>query len=152
MMRKRISVTACATVVVVALVLSTFGAYAQRGRRGPGGMARMMCNVEGLWAEAAFSAKVADETLLKIRPDFQKAWDARNETGAGMVSREDMVSNLGKLEEIFKTLLDAVKKGLTEEEFGKLSSWLEEQQSWQKRMRERMSGGGFGGARRQQEE
>ncbi len=152
-MKGRVSVTLWITVLVVALVLGTFGVHAQRPRRGAGGMARMACNIEGLWAEVAFTANVADETLLKIRPDFQEAWDARNEVSAEITSREDIISNLGELADTFIVLRDAVKKGLTDEEFGKLSEWLEQQESMLEMMRERMSGsGGFGGARRQPEE
>ena len=90
---------------------------------------------------------------MESRPDFQEAWDARNEVSAEITSREDIISNLGELADTFIVLRDAVKKGLTDEEFGKLSEWLEQQESMLEMMRERMSGGGgFGGARPQPEE
>ncbi len=156
-MKKGVSVTLWIAVLVVALVLSTFGAHAQREEkteRGIIGLARMLCNIEGLWAEVAFTAKAADAKLLKMRPDFQKAWDARNEVGAGMTLPEDMASSFEKTDKIFSELLDTVKKGLTEEELGRLSEWLEQQKLTVEMMREGLlsAAGAVVGAERPQEE
>jgi len=101
-------------------------------------MVRMACNIEGLWAELAFGAKLDDAKLLKLRPAFQKAWDERAKAAEGVTSREDIPEAFPKLEKIGSALLDDVKKGTTEEEFGKLSSWIQDQSEMVDRIRERL--------------
>ncbi len=135
-MRRRVPVFVGATVLVAALVLSVFGAQAQM--RGGRGMVRMACNIEGLWAELAFGAKLDDAKLLKLRPAFQKAWDERAKVAEGVTSQEDILEAFPKLEKIGTALLDHVKKGTTEEEFGKLSSWIQDQNEMLDRFRERL--------------
>jgi len=135
-MRKRVTVFVGATVLVAALVLSVFGAQAQMRRGGARGMVRMACNIEGLWAELAFGAKLDDAKLAKLRPAFQKAWDERAKIGQDVTSREDIPEAFPKLDKIGTALLDNVKKGTTEEEFGKLSSWIQNQNEMLDRIRE----------------
>lgn len=90
-------------------------------------MLRMACNIEGLWAELAFGVKVDDAKLVKMRPVFQKAWDERAKVGEGVTSREDIPEAFPKLDKIGTALLDDVKKATTEDEFKKLSPWIESQ-------------------------
>jgi hypothetical protein len=137
-MRRRVPVLVGATVLVAALVLSVLGAQAQMRRGGARGMVRMACNIEGLWAELAFNAKVDDAKLSKMRPVFQKAWDERAKVGEGVTSREDIPEAFPKLEEIGIALLDDVKKATTEDELKKLSPWIESQNEILEMIRERL--------------
>jgi hypothetical protein len=102
------------------------------------GGARVACNIEGLWAQISFEAKLPDDKLLSMRQDFQKAWDTREEISGEMTSREAMVESLEKLNETYGALVDTVKKKLTEDELAELQPWLDEQSSLRERMRERM--------------
>ena len=137
-MRKRVTVFVGATVVVAALVLSVIGAQAQMGRGGARGMLRMGCNIEGLWAELAFGAKVDDAKLAKMRPAFQKAWDERAKIGEDVTSREDIPEAFPKLDKVGTALLDDVKKATTDEEFQKLSPWIESQNEILDMIRQRL--------------
>lgn len=128
-MKKRVSMTVWAALLVVSLVLSTLGANAQRTGGRALGSARQACNLEGLWAQVTFNAKVANAKLLEMRPDFQRAWDARAEVSSGITTRAAMLPGIEKMDELFHELMAEVKKKLTEEQFDSLSSWLEEQES-----------------------
>ena len=117
------------------------------------GMLTMACNIEGLWAELSFGVKLADAKLLKMRPAFQKAWDERQSVGTEITSPTDLPAIFEKLDKTFTDLVDNVKKGTTEEEFNKLSPWLESQSRMLEMMRQRFSGSGaFMGPRPQQEQ
>jgi len=128
-MRRKVSVIVGVSVlgIVAALVVSAVAAQPQMRPGMAGGMLRMACNIEGLWAELAFEAKVSDGKLLQLRGEFQKAWDARKKVGEGITSREDFATGFEEFQKIFTGLLDAVKKQLTEQEFNKLAPWLESQ-------------------------
>ena len=129
------------------------GPRAQMMRQRGAGMLRMACNIEGLWAELSFGAKLADAKLLKMRPVFQKAWDERQSAGAEIASPADIPAAFEKLDKISTDLVDSVKKGTTEEEFNKLSPWLENQNRMLEMMRQRLSGSGaFMGPRPPQEQ
>ena len=129
------------------------GPRAQMMRQRGAGMLRMACNIEGLWAELSFGAKLADAKLLKMRPVFQKAWDQRETAGSEVASPADIPAAFEKLDKISTDLVDNVKKGTTEEEFNKLSPWLENQNRMLEMMRQRFSGSGaFMGPRPQQEQ
>jgi hypothetical protein len=115
------------TVLVAALGLCALGIHAQQGGSGARSGYGTACNIEGLWAEVAFTLKVADAKLLEMRPAFQKAWGSRDEISAGVTSTEEIMPGVDKLEALGGELLDLVKKNVTEEQFTKLSPWVEEQ-------------------------
>ena len=143
-MRKRVSMTVCATAVavVIALVLSAVATQAQMQRGRGRGMLRMACNIEGLWAELSFGAKLDDAKLIKARSIFQKAWDERGKVGTEITDPADIPDAFGKLEKIFTDLLDNVKKGTSEEEFKKLSPWIESQNEVLEMIKQRFGGAG----------
>jgi hypothetical protein len=128
-MRKKVSVPVLGTVLVVAFGLCALGIHAQQRGQSAGSGYRMACNVEGLWAEVAFTLKVADAELLKMRPDFQKAWNTRDKLTADITSTDKIMPGIDKLETLGNELVGSVKKSVTEEQFAKLSSWIEEQKS-----------------------
>jgi len=132
--------------LVAALVVHAVAAQPQRGAGGArggrmgargAGMLRMACNIEGLWAELSFAAKLADAKLMKMRPTFQKAWDERQAVADDITSPADIQAGFEKLDAIFTGLVDNVKGSTTEEEFNKLSAWLEYQNRMMEMMRQR---------------
>ena len=144
-MRKRNLVFVCAMVVIVAVVTSLVAAQAQRGRARGGGTLRMGCNIEGLWAQLTFEAKLSEAKLMKMRPIFQKAWDERAQLATEFPDRADTPAMFEKLEEkgLYADLLDHVDQQTTDQEFGKLASWIQEQNEILEMIRERfgMAGG-----------
>jgi hypothetical protein len=158
-MGKKMSMFVSLAVLGLVAALVVHGVAAQQPQRGPAGpqgrmmgqrgagMLRMACNIEGLWAELFFEAKIADAKLMKMRPTFQKAWDERQDVADNITSPADIQAAFEKLDAISTGLVDNVKTGTTEEEFNKLSPWLESQNRMMEMMRERFGGamGGFGG-------
>lgn len=134
--------------LVASLLVGVFVAHAQmRGEQRRGGTwLRMACNIEGLWAQVAFDAKVPDAKLLKLRPDFQKAWDARESSGTAEPTDQAAVSAMvEKYDKIFTELVGSVKKNVSEGEFAKLSQSVETHQRVLEMVKQRMSGMEMGG-------
>jgi len=157
-MGKKVSICVSLAILglVAVLVVHAVAAQPQRGGGGAqgrmmgqrgAGMLRMACNIEGLWAELSFEAKLEDAKLMKMRPTFQKAWDERQNVASEITSPADIQAGFEKLDAIFTGLVDNVKKGTTEKEFNELASWVESQNRMMEMMRQRFGGamGGFGG-------
>jgi len=123
-------------VLAIAIVGVTFQiTQAQRSRRQPtqaqqpqrqfsqriNSRFRVIQAVENTWAALAFEVKVDDETLKKIRPAFQKAWDKRkklikNSAGDFRAIVEGMTKTKADIDK-------KLKEVLTEEQMKKLAEW-----------------------------
>lgn len=126
-MKKNVALAVLGTVLVAAVGFCTLGTHAQQMPGGTWNTYRVACNIEDLWAEVGFTLEVSDAKLLEMRPDFQKAWDARDEITTGIKSSKGVLPGVEKLEALGSELLSKVKKNLTEEQFAKLSPWIEMQ-------------------------
>jgi len=126
-MKNNVTFVVLGTVLVAAVGFCALGTHAQQAPGGAGSSYQMMCNIEGLWAQVTFTLEVSDAKLLEMRQSFQKAWAARNKITAGITSGKDVLPSIDRLEALGSGLLSQVKKDLTEEQFTKLSPWIEMQ-------------------------
>jgi hypothetical protein len=116
---------------------------AQRDQQRPGGMGGMRATqaVQNTWAAIAFELKVDNETLEKVRPHLQEAWDARKKV---MKDSAGDFRAMGDSMTKIKADMDAkLKTVLTDEQMKKLAEWEESQQQTR-----RMGGGPMGGGGR----
>ncbi len=116
-------------VVLVLFVLVTLlpPATAQRPTRvprNPGGIPRLLCDVEGLWGYATFKAKLDAPTLEKLRPVCQKGYDEREALIGKIATGKDSPS-WATFRELGETLVREAKAALGEDASGKIQPWFD---------------------------
>jgi hypothetical protein len=126
-MKNNLTFVVLGAVLVAAIGFCALGTHAQQTPGGAWNSYQMMCDIEGLWAQVTFTLGLSDAKLLEMRQSFQKAWDARNKITAGITSGKDVLPSIDRLNALGSELLSQVKKDLTEEQFTKLSPWIEMQ-------------------------
>ena len=91
------------------------------GKGGPGRVQGLFA-LEADWSRVCFELKVDDETLVALRPVFQKAWEQRkgliDQMWMGEVDREMLIE---KMTSIQKDLDEGIQQALTEEQIQALA-------------------------------
>jgi hypothetical protein len=123
-MKRCIAFAVLGTILVAAVCFSALGSNDQQLPPGAWSTYRMVCNIEELWGEVSFALDLSDDKLLEMRPDFQKAWDTRDEITGGITAPEDVLPSIDKLGALGNELVSQVKKKLTDEQSAKLSMWV----------------------------
>jgi hypothetical protein len=134
---------------LVCLAVLAGSASAQRprgGRRGPGGMIRMMLPLEQTLGNLAFDKEMAltDAQLIQIRNELKAIGVERDklaeEMGSGGADRQAMMANVGKLR---AGMVEGLKGVLDDRQDALFDGYLKRLQQ----MRERFQQGGRSGPR-----
>lgn len=123
---KRITAIISIVLAIAAIVVAFQKITQAQHSEMPAGGLMVMQAVENTWAGIAFEVKVDKETLEKVRPQFQKAWDERK--NLIKESEEDIHAVIEGMMEIKAELDEKLKSVLTEKQMQKLAEWERSQQ------------------------